>query len=115
MRHIRTILIFSVRVYRWTLSPLKTLLFGPTSRCRFHPSCSEYAIQALQTYGSCRGSWHALKRICRCHPWGGCGHDPVPAKLSPAEIPSEHPLQPIGRIWVPQTESISLDRRLGNL
>ena len=46
--------------------------------CRFQPSCSAYAITALQRYGAARGGWLALKRIMRCHPWGGQGPDPVP-------------------------------------
>jgi len=72
------ILIFGVRLYRWVLSPAKTFLFGPMGRCRFTPTCSGYALEALQRHGALRGSWLALKRICRCHPWGSCGDDPVP-------------------------------------
>ena len=77
------ILILCVRLYRWVLSPAKTFLFGPLGRCRFTPSCSEYALAALRRHGALAGSWLALKRIGRCHPWGGCGHDPVPASLQP--------------------------------
>ncbi len=47
-------------------------------RCRFHPTCSGYAIEALTRYGAGKGSWLALRRIARCHPWGGSGYDPVP-------------------------------------
>lgn len=72
------ILIFGVRLYRWTLSPAKTFLFGPLGRCRFTPTCSEYALEALRHHGAGTGSWLAMKRIARCHPWGGCGFDPVP-------------------------------------
>ena len=72
------ILIFGVRLYRWTLSPAKTFLFGPLGRCRFTPTCSEYALEALRHHGAGAGSWLAMKRIARCHPWGGCGFDPVP-------------------------------------
>src|SRR3954470_13622194 len=71
-------LICLVRLYRLTLSPAKTFLFGPLAQCRFTPSCSEYALEALRTHGAFAGSWLAVKRICRCHPWGECGHDPVP-------------------------------------
>jgi len=46
--------------------------------CRYQPSCSAYAITAIQRYGAARGGWMALKRIGRCHPWGGQGYDPVP-------------------------------------
>ena len=73
------ILIFCVRLYRCVLSPAKVLLFGPLGRCRFTPSCSEYALEALRSHGAIAGAWLALKRIARCHPWGGCGLDPVPA------------------------------------
>jgi len=79
---VQHILIFTVRVYRWTLSPAKTFLFGPSGQCRFTPSCSEYALEAVRTHGALRGSWLATKRICRCHPWGNCGHDPVPPSNS---------------------------------
>jgi putative membrane protein insertion efficiency factor len=75
---VQIILIFVVRLYRWTLSPAKTFLCGPLAQCRFTPSCSEYALEALKTHGALGGSWLAAKRICRCHPWGDCGHDPVP-------------------------------------
>ncbi len=46
--------------------------------CRFQPSCSAYAVTALARYGALKGGWLAAKRLARCHPWGGCGHDPVP-------------------------------------
>ncbi|MCF7762305.1 MAG: membrane protein insertion efficiency factor YidD [Verrucomicrobia bacterium] len=71
-------LVLCVQLYRWTLSPLKTFLFGPFSRCRFDPSCSQYALDALGAHGPFRGTLLSLGRICRCHPWGGCGADPVP-------------------------------------
>lgn len=58
----------------WQLGPSKML---PPS-CRYQPSCSAYAITALQRYGAAKGGWLALKRIMRCHPWGGQGPDPVP-------------------------------------
>src|SRR5512137_3083940 len=74
------ILVFCVRLYRWGISPAKTFLFGPLGRCRFTPSCSEYALRALRRHGALAGSWLAIKRIGRCHPWGGCGHDPVPTR-----------------------------------
>jgi len=75
---VQHILIFGVRVYRGTLSPAKSFLFGPLGGCRFTPTCSEYALEALRAHGALAGSWLTAKRICRCHPWGGCGHDPVP-------------------------------------
>jgi putative membrane protein insertion efficiency factor len=76
-------LILAARLYRWTISPAQVFLFGPTAGCRFEPSCSAYAIEAVQARGALMGSWLAARRVCRCHPWGGCGHDPVPEKRSP--------------------------------
>ncbi len=61
-----------VWVYRYMISPLT-----PGS-CRFTPTCSAYAHQAIVKYGPFKGGWMGLKRIGRCQPWGGCGHDPVP-------------------------------------
>jgi len=77
---VQHILILSVRLYRVVLSPAKLFLFGPQAGCRFTPSCSDYALRAVQTHGALAGSWLAAKRLCRCHPWGDCGHDPVPRK-----------------------------------
>ena len=71
-------MILLVRLYQWVLSPLKTALFGPLGHCRFTPSCSRYAVEALRLHGVLRGGALAVRRICRCHPWGGCGEDPVP-------------------------------------
>lgn len=61
-----------VAVYRYGVSPL----LG--TNCRFQPSCSEYAREALLRHGAFRGSWLAARRVARCHPWGGSGHDPLP-------------------------------------
>jgi len=66
------IAIFLVRLYQLFISPL----LHPA--CRFEPSCSHYAIQALQKYGFFKGSWLATKRIARCHPFNPGGYDPVP-------------------------------------
>jgi hypothetical protein len=71
-------MLFAIRVYQLTVSPMQTLLFGPSAGCRFTPSCSQYAEDAVRVHGALTGSWLAAKRICRCHPWGGCGCDPVP-------------------------------------
>ena len=73
------ILVLGVRAYRIGISPTMRLLFGPLAQCRYTPSCSAYALEAVETHGACAGSWLALKRLGRCHPWGGCGWDPVPA------------------------------------
>ena len=66
------ILLIPIYFYRACISPLKP----PT--CRFVPTCSEYAIQAIKKYGPLKGTYLAIKRILRCHPWGGSGSDPVP-------------------------------------
>ena len=66
------LLIFLVRFYQVVVSPLK-----PPS-CRYTPTCSQYALEALKKYGAFKGSWLAIKRISSCHPWGGSGYDPVP-------------------------------------
>ena len=78
MRPVQQILLAGVRGYRWLLSPMKTALFGPVGRCRYTPSCSAYALEAIERHGAWHGSILSLCRLCRCHPWGGCGHDPVP-------------------------------------
>ena len=65
-------LIGLVKLYRLAISPWLGM------NCRFQPTCSEYAIEALQKHGVFKGSWLAAKRIGRCHPWGGSGYDPVP-------------------------------------
>ncbi len=65
-------LIGLIRLYQWIFSPW----LGP--KCRFTPSCSQYAIEAFSKYGLIKGGWMAIRRISRCHPWGGSGHDPVP-------------------------------------
>ena len=54
------------------------------SPCRFVPSCSTYAVEALEAHGPARGTWLAARRLCRCHPWGGEGFDPVPERSSAA-------------------------------
>src|SRR5579863_9037851 len=77
-------LIWLVRVYRFTLSPALSVLFGPAQGCRFTPTCSQYALEALERHGAWRGSLLAAHRVCRCHPWGGCGHDPVPSDIPAA-------------------------------
>jgi putative membrane protein insertion efficiency factor len=74
------ILSLAVRLYRCVLSPAKMFVLGPAGQCRFTPSCSEYTLEAVAVHGAVKGSWLGLKRICRCHPWGGCGYDPVPER-----------------------------------
>tara|TARA_B100001057_G_scaffold210560_1_gene211133 strand:- start:2280 stop:2501 length:222 start_codon:yes stop_codon:yes gene_type:complete len=66
------IFIIPIKIYQILISPL----LGPS--CRFTPTCSQYTIEAIQKYGPFKGGWLGFRRILRCHPWGGCGHDPVP-------------------------------------
>jgi uncharacterized protein len=61
-----------IKLYQIVLSPL----LGPS--CRFTPSCSQYSVEALRKYGLIKGMWLSIKRISKCHPWGGHGYDPVP-------------------------------------
>lgn len=69
---LQTIFVFPIRVYQKLISPL----LGPT--CRYTPTCSHYMIGAIKEWGIIKGTFLGLKRIGRCHPWGGMGPDPVP-------------------------------------
>lgn len=73
----RRTLIALIRAYQWLLSPI----LG--SNCRFHPSCSQFAAEAIQIHGPLRGFGMALRRISRCHPWHAGGYDPVPPPSGP--------------------------------
>jgi putative membrane protein insertion efficiency factor len=64
--------IILIKLYQWLISPW----LG--SKCRYTPTCSHYGIEALKKYGPIKGLWLTIKRIARCHPWGGHGYDPVP-------------------------------------
>ena len=68
-------LVAGIRVYQWLLSPW----LGP--RCRFVPTCSEYAVAAISRFGPLRGTLLTVRRLARCHPWGASGYDPVPDEL----------------------------------
>ena len=70
---IARVLVLPIRLYQLLISPL----LGP--RCRFYPSCSAFAVEALQRHGAIRGSWLAVRRLGRCHPWNPGGPDPVPS------------------------------------
>lgn len=67
-----TLIIAPIRFYQGAISP------HLPAACRYQPTCSQYAIEAVRKHGALKGSLLAVKRICRCHPWGGSGYDPVP-------------------------------------
>ncbi len=71
---LRKLFILPIRLYQVTLSPL----LG--ANCRYVPSCSQYMIDAIEEWGPVKGIWLGMRRISRCHPWGGHGHDPVPKR-----------------------------------
>lgn len=76
----KTLIRLVIRGYQKILSPVIHFIGGPGSGCRYTPTCSEYFLQSVEVHGVFRGSWLGLKRIARCQPWGGSGHDPVPVK-----------------------------------
>ena len=71
------VLIGLLKAYRFAISPL----FGQV--CRYHPSCSAYALEAVTVHGSIKGTWLAVRRVARCNPWSRGGFDPVPVKAGP--------------------------------
>jgi uncharacterized protein len=73
-----------IRGYQLLVSPL----LGP--RCRFHPSCSQYALEAIELHGTLRGAWLALRRLSRCHPFHAGGYDPVPPSPSRISHAEQH-------------------------
>jgi len=75
------LLIGLVQFYQGAISP-----YLPSS-CRYHPTCSTYMLRAIRRHGPVTGTWLGLKRIGRCHPWGGSGHDPVPPKKADKPLP----------------------------
>ncbi|MFI4880139.1 MAG: membrane protein insertion efficiency factor YidD [Steroidobacterales bacterium] len=77
----RAVVALLIRIYQWTVSPL----LGP--RCRFYPSCSHYALVAVLRFGVIKGSWLAMRRLGRCHPWHPGGFDPVPSATHPHICP----------------------------
>lgn len=74
-----SVAVFLIRAYQWLLSPFIR------QNCRYLPSCSQYAIEAIRQHGVTRGLWLALRRVGRCHPWGSSGYDPVPERPVPKD------------------------------
>ena len=68
----------AARLLRSGICGYQRLRAGRTSPCRFEPSCSTYALEAIESHGAARGAWLSVRRVSRCHPWGGMGWDPVP-------------------------------------
>ncbi len=82
MKHwLRLLCVFPIRLYQWCISPV----LPPA--CRFSPTCSAYAVEAIMTHGIIRGGWLTFLRLARCHPWGGSGYDPVPPPRQNHTIP----------------------------
>ena len=98
MNPVRVILELLLRAYQRVVSPILTTIFGPLGfGCRYEPTCSQYALEAIQTHGVLRGSGLAARRLCRCHPWGGSGPDPVPPRAPHADAAhadAAHPCLP---------------------
>ena len=76
------VLVGAIRLYRMGLSPLQSVLFGAGAGCRYTPTCSAYGMDAIRKHGALKGLALILLRLARCHPWGGCGHDPVPDRFT---------------------------------
>ena len=85
MKALQYLLLGLIRIYQLTVAPL----LGP--RCRFTPSCSAYAAEAIAVHGPFMGIWLGAKRLARCHPWGGSGFDPVPPRGRRDRLPGSAP------------------------
>ena len=83
------------RVVRRLLRGYQFLRAGRPSPCRYLPTCSDYALEAIEVHGAVRGGWLSLRRLGRCHPWGGHGHDPVPPARSVSSAPRPAPVRSV--------------------
>jgi uncharacterized protein len=94
---LKYVLICLLKAYRFAISPL----YGQV--CRYHPSCSAYALEAVTVHGSLKGSWLAVRRLGRCHPWAPGGYDPVPPRRVSTQQVSSQPVssQPVPPLHVP--------------
>ena len=75
---IRVTVLLLLRAYKLLVSPALHFIAGPLGGCRYTPTCSAYAAESVAVHGVWKGTLLAVQRVCRCHPWGGCGEDPVP-------------------------------------
>lgn len=100
MNFAQQLLVLAIRFYRRAISPLLSGLGSPLGLgCRFTPTCSAYALEAVQKRGAGPGALLAVRRVCRCHPWGGTGYDPVPgAEMKPSPMTFSRP-STAGRLW----------------
>ncbi len=86
----KTLIIALIRFYQIALSRPLHWLGGPAAGCRFTPTCSQYFLEAVKVHGALRGSFLGLRRLGRCHPWGGQGDDPVPPARTRQECGCHH-------------------------
>ena len=103
-RAVKAPLLGVIALYRWTISPLLGV------NCRHLPTCSDYAREAIDKNGAWKGGWLALSRLCRCHPWGSHGFDPVPDLTA-----EHHPFAPwrYGRWRMPPSRPLQSCDRIG--
>jgi putative membrane protein insertion efficiency factor len=88
------ILILAIRGYQAVISPALAVFFGPAAGCRYTPTCSHYARESIRLHGVLAGGLLAARRLCRCHPWGAWGEDPVPLPHPHPNLnPNLHPLE----------------------
>jgi hypothetical protein len=81
MSLLQYVLVSGIRLYQFFISPVLAAAVGPAGCCRFTPNCSQYARLAIERHGAIIGGSLAIRRLCRCHPWGESGQDPPPAAL----------------------------------